>query len=198
MVEESKLIVALKSGSTQALSKIYQLYAKRLYSFCLQYSKSSQDAEEIVEDVFIRLWNIRSSIRQEETLCKLLFIMSRRLLINAYRRRVNEPIYADYVEAYNIVDEAHNERWIEFEEFKKRLDITIRKLPKTQQQVIKLSRLQGMSIREIAVYMRLSEQTVKNQLSQGLHTLRTRLIGLYGLSGVFYFCIKTSLLTFLY
>ena len=124
--------------------------------------------------------------------------MSRRLLINAYRRRVNEPIYADYVEAYNVVDEAHNERWIEFEEFKKRLDIAIRKLPKTQQQVIRLSRLQGMSIREIAIYMRLSEQTVKNQLSKGLHTLRTRLIGLYGLSGVFYFCMKTSLLTFLY
>ena len=95
---ERVLIGKLKEGSRQALDGIYHMYARRLFAYCKQYTKSVEDAEEIVQDVFVRLWNSRHLIQQEDTLRSLLFTMSRNLLINAYRSRINSPVYEDYVD----------------------------------------------------------------------------------------------------
>ena len=61
------------------------MYARRLLAYCKQYTKSLEDAEEIVQDVFVRLWSNRARIHQEETLRSLLFTMSKNQLVNAYR-----------------------------------------------------------------------------------------------------------------
>lgn len=71
---EPELIRELKKGSMRAFDAIYSMYFKRLYAYCFQFTKSGEDAEEIVQDVFLRLWNVRESIRQEETLRSLLFL----------------------------------------------------------------------------------------------------------------------------
>ena len=82
---EQNLIYLLKGGSIDAFDKIYQMYSKRLYSYSIQYTKSSEDAEEIVQDVFVQLWQNREKIRQSDTLQALLFIIAKHHLINAYR-----------------------------------------------------------------------------------------------------------------
>ena len=69
------LIAELKRGSKEAFDRIYRLYAGRLLGYCLQYAKCREDAEEMVQDVFVSLWKHRESIRQEETLRSLLFTM---------------------------------------------------------------------------------------------------------------------------
>ena len=94
---EQILIRDLKKNSRKAFDEIYAMYAKRLYAYCLQYTKNVEDAEDIVQDVFVHLWKIRKEIRQEETLKSLLFIMSRNRLINAYHAKINSPIYEDFV-----------------------------------------------------------------------------------------------------
>ena len=72
---EAILIAELKRGSKEAFDRIYRLYAGRLLGYCLQYAKCREDAEEMVQDVFVSLWKHRESIRQEETLRSLLFTM---------------------------------------------------------------------------------------------------------------------------
>lgn len=169
---EIKLISELKKGSLKAFDAIYDMYVKRLYVYCLQYTKSEEDAEEIVQDVFVRLWTNRENIRQVETLRSLLFIMSKHHLINAYRTRINSPVYEDYVKYQDNISAEVQGHPLEYEEFVKQLKTALYKLPVTQRQVIEMSKLKQLTNKEIALELELSEQTVKNQLSLGLKKLR--------------------------
>jgi RNA polymerase sigma-70 factor (ECF subfamily) len=169
---EDVLIRSLKNGSQQAFDSIYRLYARQLYSFSLSYTKSAEDAEEIVQDVFVRLWSNRATIRQEETLRSMLFILAKNLLINAYRRKVNHPIYEEYVEYLEVHSDADADRPLLYQEFVVAFKKAIHQLPPTQQKVIALSKGEELSNKEVAARLELSEQTVKNQLSIGLKTLR--------------------------
>jgi RNA polymerase sigma-70 factor (ECF subfamily) len=184
---EQALIRELKQGSQKAFNDIYKMYVKRLFAYCLQYTKLAEDAEEIVQDVFIRLWTNRENIRQEESLCALLFIMAKHRLINAYRSTANSPVYEDYVNYQEKLAADDAGLQIEYKDFVARLRKAIRQLPLTQQKVIELSRLEGLSNVEIAEKMSLSRQTVKNQLSLGLKSLREMLDKIRILSWVLLF-----------
>lgn len=169
---EHLLIADLKKGSKEAFDEIYRLYAGRLLAYCAQYTKCREDAEEIVQDVFVALWNSRQTIRQEETLRSLLFTISKHRVINAYRSTLNSPVYEDYVDYQNELPAGEDYHRLEYEQYVRIVKDAIRRLPSTQQRVITLSRFSQLSNKEIAEHLSLSEQTVKNQLSIGLKTLR--------------------------
>lgn len=170
--EERKLIQHLKEGSVKAFDRLYALYAKQLYAYCLEYTKSTEDTEEIVQDVFISLWNKRELIKQTETLRPLLFVMAKHKLINAYRTRINQPVYEDYINYANTLGAKDQDDRLEYEDFLKSFQKALSSLPVTQQEVIRLSRLEQLSNKVIAQQLSLSEQTVKNQLSLGLKRLK--------------------------
>ena len=169
---EHLLIAGLKKGSKEAFDEIYRRYAGRLLAYCVQYTKCREDAEEIVQDVFVALWNNRQTIRQEETLQSFLFTISKHRVINAYRSTLNSPVYEDYVDYQNKLSADEDYHRVEYEQYVRIVKDAIRRLPSTQQRVITLSRFSQLSNKEIAERLSLSEQTVKNQLSIGLKTLR--------------------------
>ncbi|MDR2969850.1 MAG: RNA polymerase sigma-70 factor, partial [Tannerellaceae bacterium] len=74
---EEYLILELKEGSKDAFDRIYQIYVRRLYAYCFQFTKSHEDSEEIVQDVFVKLWLNRENIKSTNTLSYLLFIMAK-------------------------------------------------------------------------------------------------------------------------
>ena len=168
-------ILSLKNGSYKAFERIYQMYAKRLFAYSLQFTKSQEESEEIVQDVFMRLWTNRAKIRQEDTLRSLLFIMTKHYLINAFRTKINQPEYEEYIQYVNehSVDDASYQ--LEYQEFVTKFRAILKTLPETQQRVITLSKIEQFSNKEIADKLSLSEQTVKNQLSLGLKTLKEKL-----------------------
>ena len=184
---EQILIFHLKNGSHKAFDTIYQMYAKRLYAYSLQYTKSIPDAEDIVQETFIGLWRNREKIRQNDTLRALLFIMAKHLLINAYRSRLNHPEFEEYIKSVDKLSVQNAHQPLEYEDFVRHFSKAIGKLPATQQRVIRLSRFNQLSNKEIAEKLSLSEQTVKNQLSVGLKTLREKL------QKVIIFCISIVL-----
>jgi len=186
-ITEQKLIQALKQGSHNAFDSIYQMYSKRLYAYSLQFTKSPEEAEDIVQDVFVKLWVNRMNIRQEETLRSLLFITAKHLLINAYRSKLNSSIYEEYIihlDTFSVDDTSHKP---EYDEFVKQLHKAIKKLSVTQQKVVVLSRIKQLSNKEIAEKLSLSEQTVKNQLSIGIKALRAKLSKLLILYILFFY-----------
>ena len=171
---EPELIALLKQGSQEAFKSLYDLYARRLYAFCMEYTKSREDTEEIVQDAFIWLWRNKENIRQEVTIKNLLFLRVKHFLINAWRAKVNTPIFEDYVDYINSLP-AESRDHLEYMDFRDTVMSIIDQLPKTQSKVVKMSRLEGFKNKEIAEKLRLSEQTVKNALSMGLKFLKERL-----------------------
>lgn len=169
---ERRIISELKKGSKDAFDKIYQMYSKRLYIYCYQYTKNKETTEEIIQDVFVRIWFNREKIRQDESLKALLFIMVKNHIINAYKANLNSPIYEDYIEVKSEYSINNTHHQIEYEEFLNLVMNELKKLPMTQQSVIKLSRFENLSNKEISIKLGLSEQTIKNQLSIGLKALK--------------------------
>lgn len=82
----------------KAFDEIYGLYARRLFAFCLKYTKSKENAEEIMEDTFVWLWNNRSTLEEADSVKPLLFLRAKHYLINAYRKVINSPVYEDYMD----------------------------------------------------------------------------------------------------
>jgi RNA polymerase sigma-70 factor (family 1) len=170
---EADLIRELKQGSRSAFNEIYMMYFKRLYGYCLKLSKDKDLAEDIVQDVFLRLWNMRAEIKQEETVRSLLFIISKNYLIKSSYNMIHSLVFEDYVSYQDkLKDEVSADSHIEYNEFLTRLRHEIQKLPQTQQKVIELTKLKQYSVKEVAQQLSLSEQTVRNQLSIGLKTLK--------------------------
>ena len=178
---ESLLIADLKKGSVRAFEALYQMYATRLYAFCLTYTKQRDDAKDIVQETFYHLWQVRESIRSDATLKPLLFTMVRNRTLNHLSSTLNAPVFEDYV-AYGeqLAADAPTDRRIEYAEFVREVDALIDALPPAQRSIFKLSRRDGLSNREIALRLSLSEQTVKNQLSSALKQLRQRLRSVTG------------------
>lgn len=161
----------------RAFDKIYEIYARRLYAFCLKYCKSKETAEEIMQDTFVWIWNNRLSITQTETLKPIIFIRAKHLLINAYRKVINSPVYEDYMDYLDKGDSSSyiSSSLMEYDEFVQRVNLLINQLPNAQREIIKLSKFEMMTNKEIAQKLNYSEQTVKNQLSLGLKQLRNML-----------------------
>jgi RNA polymerase sigma-70 factor (ECF subfamily) len=176
-MNEKDLIIKLKQSSQKAFDEIYRLYAARLYAYCYQYTKSREDTEEIVQDVFTRLWINRMSVVQEETVSSLLFTIAKNQLINIYRQRLNSPVFEEYInccnqEKFSIEDTRQK---IEYDDFCRQLNKLVKRLPETQRKVFDCCIIQQLSNKETAEKLSLKEQTIKNQLSSALKILRNEL-----------------------
>lgn len=173
--KEQDLIYALKEGSHKAFDAIYKIYARRLYAYSLLFTKSHEEAKEVVQDVFIKLWMSRTKIRQEETLRSLLFIIAKNYLINSYRSKINSPVYEEYIMHKETMIVNDTEYQVEYHDFLNKFNKAMEYLPPTQRKIVTLSKIYQFSNKEIVEKLSLSEQTVKNQLSLGLKTLREKL-----------------------
>ncbi len=172
---ESELIERLKNNDRSAFDALYWLYAPKLLGFALSYVKSESEAEDLVQEVFIALWQTRHNIKREDSLKSFLFMSLRNRVISLIRNKANMRIYTDYVELMEKEISDRGEPAIEYVEFEKRVLKEIEALPATQREVIKLSRFANLSHSEISDRLGLSLQTVKNALSMGLAALRKRL-----------------------
>lgn len=173
--DERILIERIIRGDHTAFDRVYNMYAGRLYAFAIQYCKNESDAEDIVQETFIRLWLGRATIKNRDSLKSLLFTVAHNRLVNAYKLRLNSPLYEDYVQAQHVAVGADGDRHMEYTEFERMVRRELNLLSPTQQSVIMMSRFEQMSNSEIAQALGLSMQTVKNSLSTGLKILREKI-----------------------
>lgn len=174
-MREHDLIIQLKNDSRLAFNAIYDMYACKLMSFCLSYVRITEDAEEIIQDIFVSLWKNRHTIQNTQTLSPFLSASLRNNILYYFRRKLNSPVYEEFVTLRDSIHPVDERSDIEYDEFRKIILREINRLPRSQRDSIILSRLQGFSNKEIADRLNLSIQTVKNALSTGLKTLRKRL-----------------------
>lgn len=175
VMSEHDLIIQLKNDDRHAFDEIYEMYARKLMSYCLVYVRINEDAEEIIQDIFISLWKNRHSIQNTNSLSPFLSAALRNSILYYFRRKLNSPIYEEYVSLRDDKHPVDDRANIEYEEFRKIILSEINDLPRSQRDAIILSKFKGLSNKEIAAELDLNIQTVKNALSIGLKNLRKRL-----------------------
>lgn len=172
------LIRKLRDGSYDAFNALYEAFADSLYGFVLLHLKSPSQAEDIVQETFLKLWNMRSGLSLEGSFKAMLFTMAKNQVIDHFRQQINRPAFEDYVhfcEDENLLDNSSVDK-IYYDDFLEKLAIVKQQLTPQQRTIFELSREDGMSNAEIVSVTQLSEQTVKNHLSAALKTLRTELL----------------------
>lgn len=166
----------LREGDPIAFHRIYNRYCKRLYSFVLRYVKQEEDAEGIVQEVFLKLWESRSKIDIYASFEAFLFTVAYNQTISILRKKVNEEKYLKHLKSRNqfrqtpdIAEEVH------FKELNEKVNSLLNNLTPRQQEIFLLSRQKGLKHAEIAQQLGISVNTVKNHLVAALSYLRSRI-----------------------
>ena len=159
-----------------AFDAIYEKYSKRLYGFVIRYVKQEADAEEIVQEVFIKIWENRSKIDVYSSFESFLFTISYNSAISLLRKRVSEKKYLEYLKSLQEdenIRESTDE--IQFKELNENIDFLLGKLTPRQKEIFKLSREEGLTHEEIAKKLGISVNTVKNHMVSSLHFLKSNI-----------------------
>lgn len=170
-IHDTRLVDLLQGDSQEAFNMIYDIYAERIFRYVLVCTKSKEDAEEIVQDVFVFLWNYRKELRRDTDLNKLLFSVAKKYRIDAFRRLIKSPVFADYINYCDSIA-SHQEDRVEFSEALSHLKNALHKLPSNLRRVVYLSKIKNLTIQEITIATGYKEKTVRNYLSEGLKRLK--------------------------
>ena len=171
-----KIAAELKESNHEAFAKIYKEFWSKVYNFSRIYMISSDDAKEAVQTVFIQLWENRESIKEEQNIEGLIFIMTRNYIFNQSKKKLNEEAYKTYVlQAYNAeyMDGYCNiEEQMNVKQLAKHIDSLMQLLPERQQMAFALSRKKHLTYKEIALRMDISEKAVEKLMSKALKFLK--------------------------
>lgn len=180
-METDHNIADLNAGSYEAFKCLYDRYYAKLYGFVYGVTRSRSMTEDVVQETFMKVWIHRGQIRPGTSFQSYLFKISRNRVVDLVRKRINHPLFEDYLEYCEQAagPDAPNpvESQVDFELFTERLQAAKAKLTDRQRQIFELSKEQGFSSAEIASMLAISEQTIYNQLSSIMHALRKSLAG---------------------
>lgn len=170
---EKELLILIAKGDEAAFARLVKKYWKHIYSQALSYLKSTQAAEEITQDVFMRLWNARHQLPAVEKVDSYLYIVCRNCVLNALRKRLRSP---ENTVAPDMAEELlQPDKQLEYREYYEKFLRLIELLPDKRKQVFKMSRLEGRSHEEIASSLGIHKDTVAQYIVKAVNFLRTRL-----------------------
>ncbi|SMC38238.1 RNA polymerase sigma-70 factor, ECF subfamily [Pedobacter africanus] len=173
-LSDGELVVLLKQDDRSAFTEIYNRYWKKLFTTAGQKVFELEEAREIVQNIFISLWERRDSLKIEGSLSAYLSVSVKYRIINSLDKHYIRKKYLDSLPVVSEIDNSTQE-WLEFEELKERLSALVADLPEKCRLVFTMSREQGMSQKEIAQELDISEKTVEAHLGKAIKTLKTGL-----------------------
>lgn len=167
------LLVKLKSGDDQAFEELYNSYREPAIRFCNSILKDIEESENIIQEVFIKIWNRRSTINPELNFTSYLFtIIKNRVFDHLKEMKKNEFLrekFWDKVLKYKVIDiEVEEERFAKVKR-------AVENLSEKRKEIIKLNYEEGKSYDEIANQLNISKNTVKNQLVKAKQVIRRQL-----------------------
>jgi RNA polymerase sigma-70 factor (ECF subfamily) len=169
------MILRLKAGDMVAFRKVFVAFSEKLFHFTCSYLKDTAEAEEIVQDVFLRIWEIREEIDENKSFKSFLYTMAVNKVLNQLKHQVVRQKYEKYLVNFNHDFSASPEAEVHFGELRDRIAGLMDKIPEQQRNIFKMSREEGLSNGEIAEKLDLSIRTVENQIYRASKFLREHL-----------------------
>jgi RNA polymerase sigma-70 factor (ECF subfamily) len=166
------LVEGLKQGKSSALDELFRKYSKKLYLFSYSLLKNHEDAEEIVQETFFRIWVRKKDISANKSFSSYLFTIAYNIIVDQFRKKTRQRDFEIYIlnkAAGNCLD---TQIIVEKEELDRQVQSVVSKLPTKRQKIYKLSRDEGMDNKEIANLLNISTKTVENQITLALKQIR--------------------------
>lgn len=182
---EVEWIYALKDGNLWAFNELFDRYGKRLHRFAIAYLKSTENAEEIVQDVFLKIWNNRKDLSPDKSFESYLFTIAKNGILNTIRKSKSQQAYLNFTILHPGKDVLLDEE-LDFNELERAYSNAVDQLSPRRKEIFLLSRVHSLSNAEIAERMNISSKTVENQMTSALAEIRKNLRTL-GFSAITFF-----------
>jgi len=173
--DDDESVVKLQKGDVQAFDQVYEKYAGKLYAFTLRYLRSTAETEELVQSVFLKVWENSKNLRRESSLKSYLFTIAYHEICNIFRRRSHMKKFIDGQLIENLQTSSDTEEQIDYHSILEHVNQIIAQLPERQRIIFVKSRQEGKSSKEIAVELGISSGTVDNYISESLKFIRNNL-----------------------
>jgi len=178
--DDRVLLEKLKSGNIACFELLYSKYSGKLYNYVLSLSKGDfYLAEEIVQNVFVKIWEIRQHINTEGSFNSFVYTVGRNMFLNVVKSRLQEHLYHDYVVDHEAILDNSVEKEIEYKMLEEQINRLIEQLPPARRNIYILSRVKNLPNKEIAALLDISENTVESQLNKATQFMRKNLLPYY-------------------
>lgn len=166
-----ELIKGVRGNDLNCFEKLFVMYRVKLFNFSYRQLRSREDAEEIVQDAFVKIWENRGALNEERSFNSYLFTIAKNLIINKVRRKVAEPAVFDTVGEHSAQDDS-TQNDIIYRDITIVAERAIQNLPAQRQLVYNLSRRDGLTYEEIGCQLGISSRTVEAHLRKALKSIR--------------------------
>jgi RNA polymerase sigma-70 factor (ECF subfamily) len=175
-------IPGLKSGSEKVFREIMEQWYSRLFNFANGYLNNTENAKEVIQDVFLQLWDHRQKLADNTSLNAYLFTLTRNRCIDLIRREKlmfqfrtdKQEEYSRLTENYQALSDPILDEIFALE-LQSEIDHAVNALPEQCRKVFIMSRTNGMKNKEICNALNLSEKTIETHLTKALRTIRNTL-----------------------
>jgi RNA polymerase sigma-70 factor (ECF subfamily) len=169
---EKELLLRVAAGDQPAFQRLFNRYWGKMYANALQFVKSPALAEDLTQEIFIKIWMNRERLLAVHRFDAFLYTTAKNLILDEFRKRVLPTVQEEGHHVYMASDLPSAQDKLELKDFEGQLHAAINQLPAQMQLAFRLSRFQGMSHDEIARQMNISRVTSKNYIARSIAAIR--------------------------
>lgn len=175
MQTDQELVKKLREGNEKAFETLFFRYSEKAYYFAYRYFQNQRDSEELVQELFTKIWMNRERLDPEKSFNAYLFTIAKNSIFNVFRNQRYERAYMQYVRYF--VDYAHqrSEEDVVFADLMRYIDAVVEEMPEKRRKIFLMSRKEGMSYKAIAAELQVSEKTVETHIRLALQTIKDAL-----------------------
>lgn len=183
---ESKLIIGLKKNDHDSFQQLFDHYSKPLYNFSLSYLKSKEAAEDVVQEVFIKIWNNKKDIKQNTSFKSYLFTIALNLIRKQFNKlskknELKHEILNNFSENKHEFDDNLN-----YQDLLDKLDELVDQMPEKRRQVFVKKKFEEKTLKEISAELSITSKTVEYHITEGMKFLKREFENLK-LEGIIFF-----------
>lgn len=174
-INEVDLLLRLRDGNESAFADLYQRYSGRIYGNLLKLVKDREAAQELLQELFVKIWENRRMIRIESSFSAYLFATSRHMVYNYMRhllvaQKAEARLARTQSELYQHVEEG-----VRYRELEESIRKAIEALPPQRQRIYRLCKLEGKSYDEVSSMLGISTATINDHIVKATRFLKKRL-----------------------
>jgi RNA polymerase sigma-70 factor (family 1) len=173
---EQELLRLVAQGDMQAYQQLFDFYWDLVYAIGLRLTKTPEQAKDLAQDMFLKIWDNRTKLTGVRDFRSYLFVITRNLIHDQLRTKIFHESNREFLTNYFAYNESSPQELLEQKELGEALSAAIRKLPPRLQQVFNLRRLEGLSHFEIAKRLNITTISSKTYMVRALMALRKEIM----------------------
>jgi len=171
-MQDRDLILLLTRNDEDAFRELYFRYKDKLWYYCFGFLKSKEETDDLIQEVFIRLWELRGFIDPNLSFSSFIYTMTRNRILNYFRNMDVELQVKRALLLKESVQEETTESDLIFTEYRQILTDAIDRLPVQRKKIFNMSRMENLTHKEIASRLGISVHTVQEHISESLRFIK--------------------------